>query len=44
MNKTLTETDLHNIIIIIIIIIIITLQPFDGSWALFQFLDPIHSR
>jgi hypothetical protein len=31
-------------IIIIIIIIITVLQPFDGSWPLFQFLDPIHSR
>jgi hypothetical protein len=26
------------------IIIIIALQPFVGSWPLFQFLVPIHSR
>jgi hypothetical protein len=32
------------VIIIIIIIIIMALQPFVGSWPLFQFLDPIHSR
>jgi hypothetical protein len=32
------------IIIIIIIIVIVTVQPFVGSWPLFQFLDPIHSR
>jgi hypothetical protein len=32
------------IIIIIIIIIIMALQPVVGSWPLFQFLDPIHSR
>jgi hypothetical protein len=32
------------IIFIIIIIIVIVVQPFVGSWPLFQFLDPIHSR
>jgi hypothetical protein len=32
------------IIIIIIIIIITALQPFVGSWPLFQFVNPIHSR
>jgi hypothetical protein len=31
------------IIIIIIIIIIMVLQPFVGSWPLFQVLDHIHS-
>jgi hypothetical protein len=25
-------------------LIIMTLQPFDGSWPLFQFLASIHSR
>jgi hypothetical protein len=30
--------------IIIIIIIIMALQPFVGTWPLFEFLDPIHSR
>jgi hypothetical protein len=25
-------------------IIVMALQPFDGPWPVFQFLDPVHSR
>jgi hypothetical protein len=30
--------------LLVIIIIIMALQPFAGSWQLFQFLDPISNR
>jgi hypothetical protein len=32
------------IIIIIIVVVVVAVQPFVGSWPLFQFLEPIHSR